>query len=104
MQFAPGAGSIAPGAVAANDTYAPMIEDHRFDPAQFDVPAGRKVKLVVRNLHPTPEEFESHELKREKVIAGKGQVTITIGPLNPGAYKFVGEYHEASAQGRIVAN
>lgn len=103
MLFALGAGFFTAGTLAADDTYTLTIKDHRFDPAQLDVPAGKKLKLVVKNLDPTPEEFESHDLKREKVIAGKGQVTITVGPLKPGTYKFVGEYHEATAQGQVVA-
>ena len=103
MLIALGAGVSAPGALAADDTFTLIIKDHRFDPAQLDVPAGKKLKLLVKNLDPTPEEFESHDLKREKVIAGKGQATISIGPLKPGTYKFVGEYHEATAQGRIIA-
>ena len=101
--FALGAGFFTPGARAADDTYTLQIKDHRFDPAQLDVPAGKKLKLVVKNLDPTPEEFESHDLKREKVIAGKSQAIISIGPLKPGTYKFVGEFHEATAQGQIVA-
>ena len=97
------AGFSAPDALAADDTFTLTIKAHRFDPSRLDVPAGKKLKLVVRNLDATPEEFESHDLKREKVIAGKGQATITIGPLQPGTYKFVGEYHESTAQGQIVA-
>lgn len=90
-------------AVAAEDSITLTIKDHRFEPSQLDVPAGKKFKLIVKNLDPTPEEFESHDLKREKVIAGKSQAIITIGPLKPGTYKFVGEYHESTAQGQIVA-
>ncbi len=97
------AGLPAADATAAEETFALTIKDHRFDPAQLDVPAGKKFKLVVKNLDPTPEEFESHDLKREKVIAGKSQAVITIGPLKSGTYKFVGEYHESTAQGQIVA-
>ena len=103
MLIALGAGLSAPYVLAADDTFTLVIKDHRFDPAQLDVPAGKKLKLLVKNLDTTPEEFESHDLKREKVIAGNGQATISIGPLKPGTYKFVGEYHEATAQGRIVA-
>lgn len=101
--FALGAGFSIADALAADDTLTLTIQDHRFDPAQLGVPAGKKLKLVVKNLDPAPEEFESHDLKREKVIAGKGQATISIGPLKPGTYKFAGEYHEATAQGQIVA-
>ena len=89
-------------AMAADDEYRIVIQDHKFQPSEVVVPAGKKVKLVVENRDPTPEEFESHALNREKVIAGKSTATIVIGPLKPGRYAFVGEYHEKSAQGVIV--
>jgi plastocyanin len=97
------AGVFNHAARAADDTFALTIQDHRFDPAQLDVPAGKKLTLLVKNLVPTPEEFESHDLKREKVIPGKGHASISIGPLKPGTYEFVGEFHESTAQGRIIA-
>lgn len=97
------AAGLPAASAAADDSYTLTIKDHRFEPTQLDVPAGKKLKLLVQNLDPTPEEFESHDLKREKIIPGKGQALISIGPLKPGTYKFVGEYHESTAQGRIVA-
>jgi plastocyanin len=81
-----------------------VIESHKFDPAEITVPAGKKIKLIVENRDATPEEFESHALNREKVIAGKSTATIFIGPLKPGRYPFVGEYNEATAKGTIVVN
>ena len=90
-------------AFSADNAYTVTIKGHRFEPSQVEVPAGKKLRLLVKNLDPTPEEFESHDLKREKVIAGNGHATITIGPLKPGTYRFVGEYHESTAQGQIVA-
>ena len=78
------------------------IKDHRFEPAEFKVPANTKVKLIVKNLDPTPEEFESYELKREKVIPGGASVTLFIGPLKPGVYPFFGEFNQATAQGRVI--
>jgi hypothetical protein len=98
-----GAGISITDARAADDAITLTIKDHRFDPAQLEVPAGKKLSLLVKNLDATPEEFESHDLKREKVIPGKGQATILIGPLKPGTYKFVGEYNESTAQGQLVA-
>lgn len=79
------------------------IKNHRFEPAEITVPAGKKVKLVIDNRDGTPEEFESHDLKREKVIAGKTKGVIWIGPLSPGKYRFFGEFHEATAQGVLIA-
>lgn len=95
---------LLPVAVSAADTdFTLVIKDHRFQPAELTVPAGKKIKLTVDNQDATPEEFESHPLNREKVIAGNGKSTIYIGPLDPGRYPFFGEFNEATAQGVIVA-
>lgn len=80
-----------------------VIKDHRFSPAEVHVPAGQKIRLIVDNQDATPEEFESHELNREKIIAGKSKATIYIGPLEPGRYPFFGEFNEATAQGVVIA-
>jgi plastocyanin len=88
--------------LAADDEFRIAIQDHKFEPAEVVVPAGKKLKLVIENRDSTPEEFESHALSREKVIAGKSTATIVIGPLKAGRYPFVGEYHEKTAQGVIV--
>ena len=90
-------------ALAADDEFRLVIENHKFDPPELTVPSGQKIKLVVENRDATPEEFESASLKREKVIAGKSSAVILIGPLKPGRYAFVGEYHEKTAKGAIVA-
>lgn len=90
-------------AFAADNEIALTIKDHRFEPAEVRIPAGQKVKLVVHNQDATPEEFESHELNREKVIAPGAKVNIFIGPLNPGRYPFFGEFHEKTARGTVIA-
>lgn len=79
------------------------IKNHQFEPAQLVVPAGKKVKLLINNQDPTPEEFESHVLNREKVIPGNSQGIVLIGPLSPGQYSYIGEFHESTAKGVIVA-
>ena len=89
-------------AAAADEEFKLVIQDHRFQPVELLVPAGKKVKLVIENRDPTPEEFESHALNREKVLAGKATATVLIGPLKPGRYPFVGEYNEKTAQGVVV--
>jgi len=95
---------IIPGVVFAADTeFSLVIKNHRFQPTEVTVPAGKKIKLKIENQDSTPEEFESHVLNREKVISGNSSAVILIGPLSPGRYKFVGEFHEKTAQGVIVA-
>ena len=88
---------------AADAEYALIIREHRFEPAEIRIPAGQKVKLVVHNQDKTPEEFESHKLNREKVIAPGAKVNIYIGPLAPGSYPFYGEFHEKTARGVVIA-
>ncbi|HJU24803.1 MAG TPA: cupredoxin domain-containing protein [Casimicrobiaceae bacterium] len=88
---------------AGEPEFALTIRDHKFSPAELRIPAKTKVKLVVDNQDATPEEFDSHALNREKVIAGKSKATIFIGPLAPGRYSFMGEFHADTAQGVVVA-
>ena|ERR1039457_6130179 len=90
-------------AVAADLEFMLIIKDHRFSPSELRVPAGKKIKLIVENQDATAEEFESHELNREKVIAPQSKAPIFIGPLNTGKYPFFGEFHEATARGIIIA-
>jgi hypothetical protein len=88
---------------AADDVYSLIIKEHRFQPAEVIIPAGKKVKLLIDNQDATPEEFESHSLNREKVIAGNSKATVYVGPLSPGRYAFEGEFNATTAQGAIIA-
>ena len=76
---------------------------NRFEPAELQVPAGKKIRLLVKNLDPSPEEFESPDLKREKVIPGGERITVYIGPLKPGRYEFFGDFNPKTARGHIIA-
>ena len=94
--------AAAPGAVRAQD-YSVTIKDHRFTPSEIKVPANKRIEITVINDDTTPEEFESRPLKIEKVIPGKSKGVVRIGPLKPGRYPFVGEFHEATATGVVIA-
>lgn len=78
------------------------IRDHLFFPDTLVIPANQKVRIRIFNEDPTPEEFESFELNREKVIAGNSQTVIFIGPLNEGEYFFFGEFFPKTAQGVVI--
>jgi hypothetical protein len=88
---------------AETPTYELTIKDHRFEPAVLEIPRDQKVKVVVKNLDVTPEEFESYELHREKIIPGNSQAVVFIGPLDAGEYPFFGEFNPQTAQGKVVA-
>jgi plastocyanin len=97
-------GLLALGAAHARaDDYVLTIKDHKFTPAEIKVPANQRVVITVVNEDATAEEFDSHALKVEKVVAGKSKGVVRIGPLKPGRYPFVGEYHEATAKGVVIA-
>ena len=90
-------------AVARADDLVVTIKDHKFSPAEIKVPANQRVEITVINDDATPEEFESKPMKIEKVIPGKSKGVVRIGPLKPGRYSFVGEFHESTAKGVVVA-
>ena len=78
------------------------LKDNRFSPDMVEIPAGKKVKLIIRNQDQAVEEFDSGDLRREKVIPGGGEGAVFVGPLEPGTYSFQGEFHPDTAKGRIV--
>jgi hypothetical protein len=93
---------LAPAAARA-DELTLTIKEHKFTPSEIKVPANKRVTVTVVNDDATPEEFESSALKVEKVIAGKSKGIVRFGPLKPGRYPFVGEYHESTAKGVVIA-
>lgn len=88
---------------ARAEEYEVLIQDHKFVPETIMVPAGKQIKLLIKNNDNEIEEFESFDLKREKIIVPNGSVVINISPLAPGKYKFFGEFHIKTAQGVIIA-
>lgn len=79
------------------------IEKNRFSPEEVRVKAGAPFVLVIANKDSGAEEFESKDLRVEKIIPGGKTVRLRMPALKAGTYKFFGEYHEKTAQGRIVA-
>ena len=91
-------------ALAANqETYTIVIKDHQFVPAELKIPAGQKAKLTIENQDATPEEFESHDLNREKIVPGHQHVVVYIGPLRKGRYPYFGDFHPLTTKGVIIA-
>ena len=94
--------ALTPVLHAATPVMEIEIRNHLFFPPEIVIPADTKVKLLITNHDPTPEEFESYELNREKVISGNSKVVIFIGPLPAGEYPFFGEFYPKTAQGKVV--
>jgi plastocyanin len=92
-----------PSVAARAQEFNLVIRNHKFEPEEIRVPAGKRVSLYVTNEDSTPEEFESPALKVEKVIAGKSKALIRIGPLAAGRYEFIGDFHADTAKGVVIA-
>jgi hypothetical protein len=78
------------------------IKEHKFEPAIIYVPEMKKIKIYITNMDDTAEEFESLSLKRERIIPAKGKAIITLAPLKKGEFEFFGEFHQDTAQGKII--
>jgi Cupredoxin-like domain len=89
-------------AMAGDDAYTLTLKDHRFTPNVLTVPADLKITLTIKNMDSTPAEFESHDLRREKVVAGHSSIVLKVGPLKKGIYTFVDEFHEKTAKGKLI--
>jgi hypothetical protein len=96
--------ATAPPAIAADTPVVTLtIKDHRFEPSEIQVPANQKIELRIVNKDSTAEEFESLDLHREKVVAGGREVTVYVGPLQPGSYEFFGDFNPKTARGHLIA-
>ena len=89
-------------ASAHAEDYVLTLKNHKFSPQELSIPAGQKVKLLVKNLDATPAEFESSDLNREKVVAAGGEITVYVGPLDAGRYGYFNDF-DRSATGIIIA-
>lgn len=83
-------------------TYEIHIKNNRFEPAELKVAKNTPFELLVFNDDKTAEEFESKELRKEKIIPGGKSAKFKIGALKPGIYNFFGEFHEDTAKGKII--
>lgn len=88
----------------AMEVFTLTLKDHRFVPTELHVPANERFRIEVENHDPTPAEFESTDLRVEKIIVGGGKITVFAGPLKPGTYKFFDDYHPDAAKGTITVS
>ncbi len=94
---------MAPGLARAADAIQITLKDHHFSPAAITVPSDARFRLEVINLDATPAEFESPDLRAEKIVVPGGHVMVMAGPLKAGTYGFVDDYHPDVARGTAIA-
>ena len=87
---------------AADQEVTLVIENHQMKPSTIEIPADKKIKLIMINKDSSPEEFESYDLAREKIVPVNSTTDLYIGPLKPGRYEFHGELNPKTAKGEVV--
>ena len=90
-------------ALGADNTVTLTLKDHKFLPAEIHVKANTPTTVTLTNDDDQTEEFDSTSLKIEKVVTGHATGTMRWRPLAPGRYPFIGEFHEGTAHGVVIA-
>ncbi len=90
---------------AADDepTFRIEFNDGKVSPQRIDVPALTRFKLELHNLGREPAEFESKELRKEKVLAPGSSSTLVIRTLDPGEYPFFDDFHLDAPPAVLIA-
>ena len=88
-------------ALADDPSFSILMKNNQFIPSDVQIPGGVKVKLVVRNENSTASEFESTQFHREKIVPPGKEITVFVGPLDPGSYEFFDDFHPET-RGHLV--
>jgi hypothetical protein len=99
LAIASGAGAIA----AEDPTFRIEFKDGAVSPREIIVPANTRFRLELFNTGETPAEFESLELKKEKVLAPKSSSVLVIRTLAPGRYDFFDDFHPGQPPATLIA-
>lgn len=79
------------------------FKDGVVTPQRLEVPANRRILLELHNVGTTPAEFESRELRKEKVLAPGASSVLVIRTLEPGEYDFFDDFHLDTPPAVLVA-
>jgi plastocyanin len=95
----------APGTAFSDDEPQFTIEmkDGVITPDRLTVPAGKTVKITVKNTGSSPAEFESRRLRKERVISPGAETQVVLKGLPAGEYSFFDEFHSDAKPGVIIA-
>jgi hypothetical protein len=94
---------VAPARAGENPVFIIEFADGAITPQTLEVPAGRPFKLELRNTGASPVEFESLELRKEKVLGPGVTSFIVIRRLAPGEYRFFDDFHLDAAPALLIA-
>lgn len=95
------AASVASG--AAEPTFRIEFADGLITPLRLEVPADTRFRIELINRGSTPVEFESLQLRKEKVIGPGNQTVMVIRRLDPGTYDFFDDFHLDAPHAVLIA-
>jgi len=95
--------SLLFSAAAYAEDYVLTLKNNQFSPNVLTIPAGQKVKIIVKNQDATPAEFESSDLNREKIVGANSEIFVYVGPLDAGKYGYFDDFHRNTTSGTLIA-
>ncbi|WP_395609979.1 cupredoxin domain-containing protein [Pseudomonas sp. B22129] len=90
-------------AAHADQVITLAVQNHTFSPSTFTVPAGERFRIQLTNNDDSVDEFESYDMKFEKIVVPGNTITVFAGPMHPGTYSFFDDYHPDQAKGTVTA-
>lgn len=87
---------------AALPTWTITVRDGVFTPKRLEVPAGQRIKFILKNEGPGPLEFENADLHVEKILAANAESFVVV-KLPPGEHMFVDEFNIATGELLVIA-
>lgn len=93
-------------ALAAGDsdpTFRIEIKNGVITPLAVEVPANTRIRLELSNTGTSAVEFESVQLKKEKLIASGNSTVMVIRSLDPGSYDFFDDFHIDMPHAKLIA-
>jgi hypothetical protein len=95
--------AAAPMRAEEEPTFTLEFNDGKVSPLRIEVPANTRFRLELRNIGETPAEFESGELRKEKVLSPNSTSILVFRTLDPGEYVFFDDFHPEAAKAVLVA-
>ncbi|WP_145927194.1 cupredoxin domain-containing protein [Jeongeupia sp. USM3] len=93
---------LAAGAHAEDlPTFRVTIKDGAISPTRFEAPAGKRFKIEITNAGKSPAEFESIQLRKEKVLGPGVTSFVVVNATSPGEYVYFDDFHP-QARGTVV--
>ena len=88
---------------AGDPTFRIEFRDGVVSPKRLEVPARTRIVLELVNTGTTPAEFESKELRKEKVLAPGSSSSLVLRTLDPGEYEFFDDFNLDAPPSVLVA-